>query len=162
MMGHIKVLVDIRRFGEAEAVARRVVELNPQAILGRRHLASTLNAQGRFDEAIAEFMKDADRGGFNHVPIGLGVAYARKGRRAEAERVIAERKKILGSGGSNNYGIAAIYACLGEKDFAFEWLERCYQEREMPILFIKRDLALESLHSDPRFADLVRRIGLKP
>ncbi len=66
------------------------------------------------------------------------------------------------SSGSNHYGIAAVYACLGEKERAFEWLERCYQEREMPILFIKRDLAPESPHSDPRFVGLVRRIGIQP
>jgi tetratricopeptide (TPR) repeat protein len=121
-----------------------------------------LNAQGRYDEAIAEYMKEVDHGGFSNVPIGLGVAYARKDRRAEAERVIAERKKILGSSGSNHYGIAAIYASLGEKDRAFQWLEQTYQEREFPILFIKREPALESLYSDPRFTNLLRRIGLKP
>ncbi len=121
-----------------------------------------LNAQGRYDEAIAEYMKEVDLGGFSNAPIGLGVAYARKGMRAEAERIIAERKKILGSSGSNHYGIASIYASLGEKDRAFEWLEQSYQEREFPILFIRRDSALESLHSDLRFANLVQRIGLKP
>ncbi len=162
MLDHLKVLVDVRRLGEAEAVARKAVALNPQLIMGHRSLATVLNAQGRYDEAIAEFMKEADHDGFSNVPIGLGVAYARKGLRAEAGRVIAERKKILGRGGSNYYGIAAIYACLGEKDRAFEWLEKSYQEPEVPVFFIKRDLALETLRSDPRFADLVRRIGLKP
>jgi TolB-like protein/Tfp pilus assembly protein PilF len=162
MLDHVKILKDIRRFGEAETIARKAVEIGPQLIMGRRTLAAVLNAQGRYDEALAELMKDADRGGYNNVPIVLGVAYARQGRRAEAERVIAERKKILGSGGSNHYGIAAIYACLGEKERAFEWLDQSCQEREFPILFIKKDLALESLHSETRFADLIRRIGLKP
>jgi serine/threonine protein kinase/TolB-like protein len=162
LLGHVKILMDTRRFSEAETVTRKVIDISPQSIMGRRNLAVVLNAQGRYDEAIAEYMKEVDRGGYSNVPIGLGVAYARKGRRAEAERVIAERKKILGSGGSNHYGIAAIYASLSEKDRAFEWLEQSYQEREFPILFIKRDPALESLHSDPRFANLAQRIGLKP
>jgi DNA-binding winged helix-turn-helix (wHTH) protein/TolB-like protein len=162
MLDHVRVLHDLRRLGEAEALARKAVALNPQLIMGHRSLASVLSSQGRYDEAIAEFMKDAARDVYSNAPIGLGVAYARKGMRAEAERVIAERKKILGSGGSNYYGIAAIHACLGEKERAFEWLEKCYQERELPIFFIKRDHALETLHSDARFAALVGRIGLKP
>jgi serine/threonine protein kinase/TolB-like protein/predicted Zn-dependent protease len=156
------VLLDLRRTGDAETIARKIIELNPQLIIGHRLLARALNAQGRYDEAIAEIMKDANLDGYSNVPISLGVAYARKGMRAEAERVIAERKKILGRGGSNFYGLANIYAALGEKDRAFEWLEKSYQEREIPIFSIRRDSALEPLYSDPRFADLLRRIGLKP
>jgi serine/threonine protein kinase/TolB-like protein len=162
MVDHVSALLDLRRSAEAEALARKLVELNPQLVMGHRMLAMVLNVQGGFDEAIAEYMKDANRDGYSNVPIGLGIAYARKGLRADAERVIAERKKILGSGGSNFYGLAAIYAALGEKDRAFEWLEKSYQEREVPIFTIRRDPALEPLYSDPRFADLLRRMGLKP
>jgi|GEM_PF-142536 len=162
MVDRVTALLDLRRSGEAEALARKLVELNPQLVMGHRMLATVLNVQSRFDEAIAEYMKDANRDGYSNVPIGLGIAYARKGLRADAERVIAERKKILGSGGSNFYGLAAIHAALGEKDRAFEWLEKSCQEREIPLLTIRRDPALEPLSSDPRFADLLRRMGLKP
>ena len=162
MVDRVSALLDLRRSGEAEALARKLVELNPQLVMGHRMLATVLNVQSRFDEAIAEYMKDANRDGYSNVPIGLGIAYARKGLRADAERVIAERKKILGSGGSNFYGLAAIYAALGEKDRAFEWLEKSCQEREIPLFTIRRDPALEPLSSDPRFADLLRRMGLKP
>jgi serine/threonine protein kinase/TolB-like protein len=162
LLGHARTLLDTRHLSEAEAAARKAIALAPQLIPGHRTLGSILSAQRRYDEAIAEYLKDANRDGFSNVPLGLGVAYARKGMRAEAERVIAERKKILGSGGSNYYGLAAIYAALGEKDQAFVWLEKSWQEREVPITFLKRDHLLEPLSSDPRFADLVRRIGLRP
>jgi DNA-binding winged helix-turn-helix (wHTH) protein/TolB-like protein/Tfp pilus assembly protein PilF len=162
MVDRVSTLLDLRRSGEAEVIARKLVELNPQLIMSHRMLATVLNAQGRYEEAIAELMKDANRDGFSNVPISLGIAYARKGLRADAERVIAERKKILGSGGSNSYGLAAIYAALGEKDRAFEWLEKSYQDRESPMFTIRRDPAVEPLYRDPRFADLLRRTGLRP
>ncbi|MDX2034147.1 MAG: protein kinase [Blastocatellia bacterium] len=162
MMDRVSVLRALRRSAEAETLARKLVELNPQLVIGHRILAAVLNEQGRFDEAIAELMKDASLDGYSNVPIALGVAYARNGMRTDAERVIAERKKILGSGGSNFYGLATIYAALGEKDRAFEWLEKSYQEREIPIFSIRRDSALEPLYSDPRFADMLGRMGLKP
>jgi hypothetical protein len=59
-----------------------------------------------------------------------------------------------------SYGIALVYAGLGDKDQAFQWLEKSYQDREPRITRIKVDPLFDNLHSDPRFADLVRRVGL--
>ena len=59
------------------------------------------------------------------------------------------------------YGVATVYAALGDKTRAFEWLEKAYAERSEDIVFLKIDPRLKSLRPDPRFADLLRRVGLK-
>ena len=53
----------------------------------------------------------------------------------------------------------ALYADIGDKDHAFEWLNTCYQEHDEDLLALRTDFAFDSLHSDPRYADLVRKIG---
>jgi len=58
------------------------------------------------------------------------------------------------------YGFGIAYAALGDKDQAFQWLERTLQDRSWEITFLKVDPNLDSLHSDPRFSDLVKRVGL--
>jgi hypothetical protein len=60
----------------------------------------------------------------------------------------------------NSAEIAMIYAKLGDKDAAFEWLENAFQERRSDLIFLKVDPAWDSMRSDPRFSDLVRRTGL--
>ncbi len=58
--------------------------------------------------------------------------------------------------------MAEIFAQLGEKDQAFAWLERAYEERSFMMLYLKVAPNLDPLRSDPRFADLLRRVGLTP
>ena len=64
------------------------------------------------------------------------------------------------TGYSSAYGIAQLYADLGDKDQAFRWLDTAYQQRDGSILLLKIDFALDPLRSDPRYAELVRKIGL--
>jgi len=61
---------------------------------------------------------------------------------------------------SSAYGIAQLYADLGDKDQAFRWLNTAYQERDWQLLRLKTDFLLDPLRSDPRFAELVRKVGL--
>jgi hypothetical protein len=62
----------------------------------------------------------------------------------------------------DSYAIGVIHAGLGEKDKAFEWLEKAYQERSEELLFLKVEPVLDPLRADPRFQSLIRRIGLPP
>jgi hypothetical protein len=56
--------------------------------------------------------------------------------------------------------IATVYAGLGDRDKAFEWLEKAYQERSPRLTWLKVEPMLDSIRSDPRYADLLRRMGL--
>ena len=60
------------------------------------------------------------------------------------------------------YSIAGIYARVGEKDRAFDWLNRAYQERSFPLVSLKVDPSLDNLRLDPRFQDLLGRVGFAP
>ena len=73
------------------------------------------------------------------------------------ETLIAQRKAK--SGYVSSYRIARFYADLGDKDRAFDWLNTAYQERDFLMESLKTDFTLDSLHSDPRYAALVRKIG---
>jgi hypothetical protein len=68
----------------------------------------------------------------------------------------AQRK----TGYSSAYNIASLYADLGDKDQAFRWLNTAYQERDWLLLGLKTDFSLDPIRSDPRFAELVRKVGL--
>jgi hypothetical protein len=76
------------------------------------------------------------------------------------EVALAQRKEK--SGYVSPYGIAMAYAELGEKDHAFEWLNAAYQEHDVGLIALRTDFAMDSLRSDPRYAELVRKIGLPP
>ena len=73
---------------------------------------------------------------------------------------IEARKAQRKNGYRSAYGIAELYAELGDKDQALQWLNTAYQERDVNLLNLKTDFALDPIRSDPQFAELVRRVGL--
>ena len=90
-----------------------------------------------------------------------GNAYARAGNKAEARK---DLQKLIEMSRHNigTYEVAQVYAGLGEKDRAFEWLEKAYKIHDKSLTFLKVDPCLDPLRSDPRFQDLLRRVGLPP
>ena len=90
----------------------------------------------------------------------LDNAYALSGKREEAQKVIEHLREPSVHEYVAPYNIAVIYAGLGEKDEAFVWLNRAYQERSYLLTYLMVDERLGKLHSDPRFDELVRRVGL--
>jgi len=117
---------------------------------------------GRFEEAIAdlEFVSEM-LGERNLIPAAyLGFAYARAGRRSDAERVIRELQELSATRFVNPDYIAIVYIGLGENDEAIEWLYRATEARTDWPLFFTVDPVLESLQSDPRYKELLRSIGL--
>jgi tetratricopeptide (TPR) repeat protein len=117
--------------------------------------------KGMFTEAINEFneAKRLDPG--QPFTLGyLGHAYAISGRRDEALKMIEEMKQRANRTYVDPFSVAIIYVGLGEKDEAFDWLEKAYVARSESLLFYKDAPILDALRSDPRFADLIRRMNL--
>jgi serine/threonine-protein kinase len=150
-----------RRYDESIEQHRKAIELDPDYWPGYSWLGSALAQKGRWPEAIEAFQKARSIEPVIAVPtIGLGRVYAVSGKKDEAIKVLAELNDRSKHPYVSSYLIASIYAGLGDKDKAFASLERAYEDRSWYMNHLKLDPELASLHSDPRFADLVRRVGL--
>ena len=84
------------------------------------------------------------------------------GKRDEAQKVLDELKGLSEQRYVSPVDMAIMYTGQAEKDQAFEWLEKAYEERPGELVYLKVDPRFDSLRSDPRFQDLVRRLGLPP
>ena len=114
---------------------------------------------GRFPEAIAAFLKS----GNGPYSLGhLGNAYARAGQRDAALKTIDRIRQYVQSDGVGRYEIALIYAGLGDKNNAFQWLEAAYRAHDVGLVYLKVDPCLDPLRSDPRFTALLQKVGLAP
>jgi len=140
----------------------RALELAPQLPIAYSWLGLLRERQGRLEEALGAWEKGALYGPIALFNGPLGYGYGRVGKVAEARRVLEE----LESGGDNGYvaelNLARIHTGLGDLDRAFELLEIAYSKREPWILALKIGPGFDTLHDDPRFADLLRRIGVEP
>ncbi|MCX5801031.1 MAG: protein kinase [Candidatus Eisenbacteria bacterium] len=157
-----EVLYYLRQYDEAIAQYKKTLELDPNFAVAHSCLGSVYAAQGRFDEAIAESQKA--RALLGSSPFGLselGYAYARSGNKGEAARILNELLGLSKQAYSVSSGIALVYCGLGDKDKAFEWLEKAYQKREGGFLYLKMDPAWDGLRSDARFSELLKKMGLE-
>ncbi|MGH9855010.1 MAG: TPR end-of-group domain-containing protein, partial [Blastocatellia bacterium] len=155
-----------RQYEPAAKQLLKTIELDPNYVTARLYLGFVYEQQkGMNEAAIAEFGKAVALSGAGRRPVmeaALGHAYAAAGKRAEAQRaldglkVAAERRYI------SPYSIAIIYSGLGDKEQAFTWLNRAYQERDNWLIYLKVEPRLDPLRSDARFSDLLRQIGLTP
>jgi tetratricopeptide (TPR) repeat protein len=116
--------------------------------------------KGEFEKAIAVYKRDEQILGTPSP--GLAVTYAKIGREAEARAILNQLIDLRRTRYFAADSIAEIYAALGDKDQAFQWLDRAVSEHSAPIHGIGVRPEFRSLHSDPRFAEILRRIGLDP
>ena len=132
---------------------------NPQMHVG---LGQAYMLKGMYEEGVAELRKASDvtGGGWS---IHLAWGYAVSGNRSEAIKILDENLKRVSSGQPVwKVNIAYVYIALGDRDQALAWLEKAYQERSHRILVLKSEPRFDSLRSDPRYQDLLRRIGFEP
>lgn len=146
-----------RRYDSALGQYQRLLNADNSAEL-HAAIGDVLVLQGKYDEGVGELHKNMGDAASN---IGLVAAtLARAGRKAEAEKILDEDlKKSTNSGIGRIRSIACAYAALGNQDKAFEWLERGYKDRSPVLLSLKSEPYFDNLRSDPRYADLVRRVG---
>ena len=148
-----------RRYDQAIEQLQKAVELDPEWPRAHSLLANCYTQKGMYDEALRELEK-------MQLP-GRGAAFAHlfvlMGRRDEALKVLAEMEERSKQTGNVPYlGFVTVYTALGDKQQAFEYLERAFAERNPGLRTIKTSPVYDNLRSDPRFTDLLKRIGLPP
>jgi tetratricopeptide (TPR) repeat protein len=135
--------------------------MEPNYGLTHWYLGMAYEEKANYGEALAELQKGKDLLKENvGVEADIGHAYAVSGAKEQAQKVINELQELSNQRYVSSYHIALIYTGLGEKDRAFEWLEKAYEERSDLLVYLKVEPRLDSLRSDLRFADLLRRMGL--
>jgi hypothetical protein len=113
-----------------------------------------------YKEATDELLRARATGGCPCELAALAYTYAAAGQTMSARSVLQELEKRSEQGYPLSYLISEVYAELGENDRAFAWLERAHKERDCQLTWLKLDPMIDSLRPDPRFKDLVRRVGL--
>ena len=92
----------------------------------------------------------------------LGYAYAVAGKRDEALKILHEQKQLAKHSYISPYNFAIICTGLGDKDRAFEWLEKAYEERSQALVHLKSRPMFDTLRSDPRYTELLWKMNLAP
>jgi TolB-like protein len=143
------------------AYHHKVLKLDPQFALGHFSFGRPYIQMGMHAEAIAELRQAVELSNGSPVMMAaLGHAYAVAGRESEARRMLDKLKDISHKRYISAYHVALIYCGLGELERAFEWLEKTFAERDAWLIWLRVEPQLDPLRSDPRFADLLRRLGL--
>jgi serine/threonine-protein kinase len=156
------ILENARRYDEAIEQFRRVIAMDQDNFQAHWFLSHTYVASGRFAEALAASEKAV---ALSRTPgaLGfLGMCYGLAGRKAEANKVLKELLELNRRRYVTPPALANVYIGLGDKDHAFIWLEKAYQERSNYMAYLKVFPGDDPLRSDPRLDDLLRRMGLAP
>ncbi len=153
----------MREYDRAIEQYRKALEIDPQFPPARYWLGRAYTQKGDYVEAIEGLRPTAAANPRLRAYITpLAYAYAVSGQPSEAIKLLDELREQAKQRSVSAYYIALIYAGLGEQDQAFVWLEQAYQENADGIIFLKVEPGFDGLRSDPRFADLLRRVGLAP
>ncbi|MGA8152720.1 MAG: protein kinase [Terriglobales bacterium] len=155
-----------RRYDEALRLFKKSLELEPKSgtsTYTHAEMAWTYAFKGEYGNAIAEYAKIPKPPTPMDEPLhsgGLGFIYARAGNRQQALELISQFKAAAESRYVDAYMVAVVYAGLDDKSRALDWINKGIEERSANMVYLKVDPFFENLHADPRFDDLVRRMGL--
>jgi TolB-like protein/Tfp pilus assembly protein PilF len=147
-----------RRYDQAIAQYQKTLEMDPNFRIAHDFLGLAYEAKGTYEKAITEFLKFRDP----EEAVALKQAYAASGWRGYWQKEL-DFAKVRQSKGEylSAWEMSNLYSRLGEKDLAFEWLEKAYREHDNNLWRLKAEPVQDSLHSDPRFAGLLKRMGLE-
>jgi TolB-like protein/DNA-binding winged helix-turn-helix (wHTH) protein/Tfp pilus assembly protein PilF len=150
----------LRDYPSLIEASQRGLLLDPNDSFQHYTLGIGYEGTGKLQDAISEYKKAIALSGDSQSTVALAHAYTAIGKKAEAEKILRDLERKLQGAPASPYTMATIYADLGQNDKAFDFLERAYSEKSLNITSIKSDLVLDSLHRDPRFQNLLGRIGL--
>jgi TolB-like protein/DNA-binding winged helix-turn-helix (wHTH) protein/Tfp pilus assembly protein PilF len=149
-----------RQYNRAIEEYEKVIQLDPQFAPAHYFLGGALTNIGRYDEAIAHLQKAKDfTGGASLMSAGLARAYALAGRTDKAQQSLRELQLRGAHHYVSAYGLAHVYAALGDQRSALDMLDRAVNEHAFEILFLRVDRSFDSLHENPRFQRLLKRVG---
>jgi TolB-like protein/Tfp pilus assembly protein PilF/predicted Ser/Thr protein kinase len=150
-----------RYYDEAAKQLQKTIEIAPDFWFAHAYLGRAYRELGRLADATAELQKAEQlSGGIAETRSGLGVAYAAQGEKTKAREILGKLKTQTNPY-VPPYSVAALYANLGDKDHAFEYVQKAYEAGSIYMSFVKVDPELDSLRSDPRFAALLGKMGLQ-
>ena len=154
------ILFQAHRYDESIRESRSALIIQPDSVLNLTGLGFALVANNQPADAIPALEKAVSLSGS---PAAVGVlvrAYGHSGRRSDALRLLAELKRRKEAGYIPAGAFVNAYLGLGDNEQAFYWLEQAYKEQSNILQFLKTHPYFDPIRSDPRFADLVRRVGL--
>jgi tetratricopeptide (TPR) repeat protein len=152
-----------RQYDEALAVCKKLASENPTFARAHYCLAQAYWGKRMYPQVIEEWKAYGQLSGDRNesdFAFALEQGFRSAGWKGALAKGIEIRQAQRKTGYLSAYNIAALYADLGDKDQAFRWLNTAYQERDLYLLRLKTDFSLDPMRSDPRFAELVRKVGL--
>lgn len=159
LMWDVAVLFTLsRQYDRAIEQCQKIIQMDPNYVPAHTQLAISYQAKGMYAEAIAAVGTGLTLGGGRQAQ--LAHAYAVAGQREEALRILDDLKEASKQRYVSPFDFALIYMGLGDKDQAFEWLNKTFEENPYRISFIKVNPRFDSLRADPRFTELLKRMKL--
>jgi len=153
----------MRQYDEAIAVCQKVASENPAFAPARGCLSNAYWGKRMYPQNIEEWKAYVQLSGYRNgaeLTAAVEQGFHSEGWKGALRKFIEVFQAQRKSGCVSAYSIAVCYADLGEKDQAFQWLNTAYQDREGSLIGLQTDFLLDPLRSDPRFAELVRKVGL--
>jgi eukaryotic-like serine/threonine-protein kinase len=151
-------LVQAHRYDEAGEVLKKVLELEPDFALAHIFLADSYILSGKSDLAIAECHRIVSAG-WEEGDTLLAISYALAGKKPEAQGELQKATEEYRHKREGAPFIALVYAALGDKDRAFQWLDQGYRDKDHSMVYVNAYALFDGLRSDPRFPSLMKRIG---
>jgi tetratricopeptide (TPR) repeat protein len=150
------------RYDEAIEQVRNALKMDASFARGHWTLGQSYEQKENYSEAISELEKALELSQGSPQCLGaLGHAYAVAGMRQKALRTLSDLQQMAKIRYVSPYEPVLIYTGLSEKERAFEWLERAFEDRAWAVMWLKVDPRLDPLRDDPRFSSLLRPIGLE-
>ena len=147
-----------RRYNEATAQIRSTLELNPNSAFAHNVAGWCLIAKGNTAEARAEFQKATTLDDLPWYRASVGYTFAVLGDRAKARQILRELEDLLKQRYVSPSNIATVYLGLGEKEKAFDWLDKAFEDQDPVFWWIKSDQLYDSVRNEPRLETLMRKI----